>query len=123
MPSGPTLVDAAGPTYLGERDAIVLSFNDTGTVMRQDSLPTQQVSLAGEPFVPSAYVVGNLPAGLTSPGKDAPRGAKRRTGFRSIPLLSEANARNGILSTVDSPAPIGGADPIPRAVSFSGTTC
>ena len=38
---GTTLLDAAGvygPTYIGERDAIKLAFNDTGTVLQQSGL-------------------------------------------------------------------------------------
>src|SRR5262245_26902518 len=61
---GTTLQDAASPTHLGERDAIKLAFNDTGTVLQQSSLATQPVSVI--PGVTSAYVVGDLP-GLTVP--------------------------------------------------------
>jgi hypothetical protein len=35
---GSTLLDAAGSTYIGERDAIKLAFNDTGTVLHQGDL-------------------------------------------------------------------------------------
>ncbi len=61
---GTTLLDAAKPTHFGERDAIQLAFNDTGTLLQQTMLPTQPVAVI--PNVTSAYTVGNLPA-LTVP--------------------------------------------------------
>src|SRR5262249_6620848 len=57
---GSTLPDAAGQTFLGERDSIKLAFNDTGTVLQQQGLPTQSAIVLGKPA--TAYVVGDLPA-------------------------------------------------------------
>jgi hypothetical protein len=61
---GSTLLDAAGvngPTYFGARDDIKLAFNDTGTVLSQQSLSQEAVSLHGGPsdlskayYLPSA---------------------------------------------------------------------
>src|ERR1039458_9933721 len=69
---GTTLLDAAGgngPTYFGERDAIKLAFNDTGTVLRRQDLATQTaaVSVSNPPpgssafTIGSAYTLGSLP--------------------------------------------------------------
>src|SRR4029079_18744409 len=46
---GSTLMDAAGQTFLGERDAIKLAFNDTGTVLRQQGLSTQSATVLEKP--------------------------------------------------------------------------
>ncbi len=56
---GSTLQDAANGTYLGERDAITLAFNDTGNVLAQQDLATQSVSPStGQVQLPStAYTV------------------------------------------------------------------
>jgi Ca2+-binding RTX toxin-like protein len=61
---GTTLANAASQTQIGERDAIKLAFNDTGSLLKQSSLPTEPVNVI--PGVSSAYVVNNLP-GLTVP--------------------------------------------------------
>jgi Ca2+-binding RTX toxin-like protein len=90
---GTTLLDAAqanGPTYLGERDAIKLAFNATGTVLQRTNLPAQSVSVAvtdpsglapagATPFtihnvaalgtLPALAVPNTLPAGLPDSGK------------------------------------------------------
>jgi hypothetical protein len=57
---GSTLLDAAGQTFLGERDDIQLAFNDTGTVLQQQNLTTQSATVLGKPA--TAFVVGDLPA-------------------------------------------------------------
>ncbi|HJT76626.1 MAG TPA: MBG domain-containing protein, partial [Gemmataceae bacterium] len=57
---GSTLLDAAGQTYLGERDAIKLAFNDTGTVLQQADLLTQGITVLDQAV--TARVVGDLPA-------------------------------------------------------------
>ncbi len=57
---GSTLMDAAGQTYLGERDAIQLAFNDTGTVLEQNNLPTQSTTVLGQ--TANVHVVGEMPA-------------------------------------------------------------
>jgi large repetitive protein len=44
---GSTLLEAAGATYVGERDAVKLAFNDTGTVLAQQDLPTVSVDVSG----------------------------------------------------------------------------
>ncbi len=54
---GTTLQNAAAPTNLGERDAIKLAFNDTGTVLLQANLPTQQAVPQGTNPVPPGAVV------------------------------------------------------------------
>jgi hypothetical protein len=68
---GSTLLQAAGTTWVGERDAIKLAFNDSGTVLAQPNLATQSVSVTttlppaagGRTLtITSAYVVGNLPS-------------------------------------------------------------
>ena len=90
---GSTLLDAAGQTYLGERDAIDLAFNDTGLVEQQQNLTTEnpgvnvtlppeaQLTLAEERdpnfTITSAYALGTppplsvpntLPAGVPGSG-------------------------------------------------------
>jgi Ca2+-binding RTX toxin-like protein len=54
---GTTLQDAADPTNLGERDAIALAFNDTGTVLQQANLTTRQAVPQGTNPVPNGAVV------------------------------------------------------------------
>jgi hypothetical protein len=61
---GTTLQQAAAQTQIGERDAIKLAFNDTGSLLKQSSLPTEPFNLVKG--VSTAYVVNNLP-GLTVP--------------------------------------------------------
>lgn len=65
---GTTLADAAADTTIGERDAIKLAFNDTGTVLNQQDLPRQTLPtpIAAAIGWGSAYVVGDLP-GLAVP--------------------------------------------------------
>ncbi|HUY32931.1 MAG TPA: PKD domain-containing protein [Pirellulales bacterium] len=73
---GTTLLQAAGldssgnptqPTYFGEREAVKLAFNDTGTVVQQADLPTQTLSsslaqnLLGA-STGTAYTLGTLPS-------------------------------------------------------------
>jgi hypothetical protein len=55
------LIDAAGPTQLGERDALHLAFDDSGTLLRSQDLTglAQPVSII--PGVTSAIVLGALP--------------------------------------------------------------
>ena len=83
---GTTLLDAAGvngATYLGQRDAIKLAFNDTGTVLQRQNLTAVPVSVStalpnGIPFmIDNAYVLpalptlavpNTLPAGVTGSG-------------------------------------------------------
>jgi Ca2+-binding RTX toxin-like protein len=66
---GTTLEDAAGQTYLGERDLINLAFNDTGTSYSQSNLSIVQAvksnPTGNEVVLPDAgtvYQLGNLPA-------------------------------------------------------------
>jgi hypothetical protein len=54
---GTTLANAAAATSLGERDAIVMAFNDTGTVLQQANLATQQAVPQGTNPVPPGAVV------------------------------------------------------------------
>jgi Ca2+-binding RTX toxin-like protein len=66
---GTTLLDAAGPTYFGERDAIKLAFNDTGTALQGASLPLSAAGVhvanppaGSQPFtIGSARTIGALP--------------------------------------------------------------
>ena len=68
---GTTLAEAAGPTWIGERDAIKLAFNDSGTVLQEPNLTPQTVSgvsvmlpqaAGGRAFaITSAYSLGSLP--------------------------------------------------------------
>src|SRR5260370_36177741 len=59
---GSSLLDAAGQTYLGERDAIKLAFNDTGTVLHQQNLQTETAAVpSSEILTPSAYLPHHLP--------------------------------------------------------------
>ncbi|HWB13177.1 MAG TPA: PKD domain-containing protein [Pirellulales bacterium] len=61
---GTTLNQAAQLTYLGERDAIKLAFNDSGVVVNQAGLPTASppAGVEGKAFVTNAYQLGALPA-------------------------------------------------------------
>jgi Ca2+-binding RTX toxin-like protein len=94
---GSTLLDAAGQTFFGERDAIALAFDDTGEVQQQQDLPVvsglsvtaelpppaiQTQAQLEDPYftIIQAYVLGNngdlptlavpntLPAGLPQSG-------------------------------------------------------
>jgi Ca2+-binding RTX toxin-like protein len=55
------LIDAAGPTQLGERDALHLAFNDNGTLLRAQDLTGQVRPVSGVPGVTSAVALGELP--------------------------------------------------------------
>jgi Ca2+-binding RTX toxin-like protein len=63
---GSALLAAAGPTYLGERDAIHLAFNDSGTLLRELDLTAQPVIVPNTPDLNAAYPLGELP-GLSVP--------------------------------------------------------
>ncbi len=75
---GSTLLDAAGLTHIGERDAIKLAFNDTGTVLQRQNLTGEAVPVlssqlppeaGGTPFtIDHAYVLPDLPS-LAVPNK------------------------------------------------------
>jgi Ca2+-binding RTX toxin-like protein len=67
---GTTLLDAAGDTHLGERDAVKLAFNDTGLVVNKQNLSSEAVGIStvlplptGDvPFtIESALTLGHLP--------------------------------------------------------------
>jgi len=55
------LIDAAGPTQLGERDALHLAFDDSGTLLRAQDLTGLVQSVSGVTGVTSAVVLGALP--------------------------------------------------------------
>ncbi len=78
---GSTLLDAAGQTYVGERDAVALAFNDTGVVYQQANLapaPTPPSSVIAIPspkeigngILPTLAVPNTLPTGVTGHGLD-----------------------------------------------------
>ncbi len=55
------LIDAAGPTQLGERDALHLAFDDSGTLLRAQDLTGLAQPVSVIPGVTSAIVLGALP--------------------------------------------------------------
>jgi hypothetical protein len=55
------LIDAAGPTQLGERDALHLAFDDSGTLLRSQDLTGLAQPVGVIPGVTSAIVQGALP--------------------------------------------------------------
>ena len=60
---GSTLQQAAGATYVGERDAVKLAFNDTGSVLQQQNFVLEPVAQHNGPSdLASAYYVSALPA-------------------------------------------------------------
>jgi Ca2+-binding RTX toxin-like protein len=58
---GSTLADAAGPTYLGERDLVNLAFNDSGIVLAQQNLATGQAAFPSSDEPGTIYQIGDLP--------------------------------------------------------------
>src|SRR5262249_30220810 len=100
---GSTLLDAAGTTWFGARDAIKLAFNDTGTVLSQQGLGQDAVADHGGPSVLSrAYY---LPSGsgsaqpLTLPSLAVPNTLPQAARDAGQTLVVTALAINGTLTT------------------------
>jgi Ca2+-binding RTX toxin-like protein len=90
---GSTLLDAAGPTFVGERDAVNLAFNDTGAVVQQADLPTAPVS-----------VPVTLP--ITAP---APQGASRSFTINQAYVLGDGGTLPGLAVPDTLPAGVPGS--------------
>jgi hypothetical protein len=118
---GSTLSDAAGingPTYLGERDAVKLAFNQTGTVLQRQNLPATAApvssNLFGTPFtidnvsvlrsLPSPAVPNPLPAGVTGAGQTFAVSALAVNSTLYAPNLEDFYSFTGQAGELNAPA-------------------
>src|SRR5262249_40774138 len=98
---GSTLLDAAGPTYLGPRDAIKLAFNDSGTTVQRSNLPSQSVSVT-----------------VTDPSNKAPAGIAPFT-IHSVSSIGELPSLS-VPNTLPSGNPLHGSTFQVKAIAVNG---